>query len=109
MKVSANTQYELCVGGVGLSLQCSYQDIDKTQPQWQERHRLVVRAAIFFVELPLQQNLKDTVGVVNNLGHLKTLQQEKGSGFAPWLPAHQQALRSSKCIKERTTNANMSV
>lgn len=30
---SADTQDELCVGGVSFSLQCSYEDINKTQPQ----------------------------------------------------------------------------
>lgn len=63
MKLSANTQYELCVGGVSLCLQSSYEDIDKTQPQWKERHRLVMRPAIFLVEFSLQQNLKNTESV----------------------------------------------
>lgn len=55
-----HTQDELCVGGVGLGLQCSYQDVDKTKPQRQEGHGLVMRPAILLIELSLQQDLKHT-------------------------------------------------
>lgn len=53
-----HTQNELCVGGVRLRLQCSYEDVDQAEPQRQEGHRLVVWTAVLLVKLSLQQNLK---------------------------------------------------
>lgn len=65
MKKPVDTQDELCVCGVSLSLQCSNEDIDETQPQGQERHGLVMGPPILLIELSLQQNLKHNIDIVN--------------------------------------------
>lgn len=65
MKKPVDTQDELCVGGISLSLQCSNEDIDETQPQGQERHGLVMGPPILLIELSLQQNLKHNINMAN--------------------------------------------
>lgn len=56
-----DTQDELRVSGVGLSLQRSDEDIDQSQPQREKGHRLVVGPSILLVKFALQQNLKHKV------------------------------------------------
>lgn len=56
-----DTQDELRVSGVGLSLQRSDEDVDQSQPQREKGHRLVVGPSILLVKFALQQNLKYNV------------------------------------------------
>lgn len=64
-KRPVSTQNQLRVGGVSLSLQCSYKHIDEPKPQGQERDRLIVGPSILLIEFAFQQNLKMHINVVN--------------------------------------------
>lgn len=64
-KKPVSTQDQLCVGGVSLSLQCSYKHIDEPKPQGQERDRLIVGPSVLLIEFAFQENLKMHINVVN--------------------------------------------
>lgn len=58
MRRAVHTKDQLCVSRVGLSLQRSNENVDQSQPQWEERYRLVVGPSILLIKFALQQNLK---------------------------------------------------
>lgn len=58
MRRAVDTQDQLCVRRVGLSLQRSNENVDKAQPQWEKWYRLVVGPSILLIKFAFQQNLK---------------------------------------------------
>lgn len=75
-----DTQDELRVSGVGLSLQRSDEDVDQSQPQREKGNRLVVGPSILLVKFALQQNLKHKVdsleiGFLSFVSHTHTHRQ----------------------------------
>lgn len=65
-KSQLSTQNKLCVGGVSLRLQGSYEHIDEPKPQGQERDGLIMGPPILLIEFPFQQNLKTHINVVKS-------------------------------------------
>lgn len=70
MEDRADTEDQLGVGGIRLSLQGSDEDVHQTQPQRKEGNGLVMGPPVLFVELALQQNLKNDTGSLC-LGYMK--------------------------------------
>lgn len=54
------TQDHLCVGGVRLRLERSYQDVDQSQLEGDEGDSLVVQRVVVVAELALQEHLEHT-------------------------------------------------
>lgn len=65
MRRTVDTQDQLRVSRISLSLQCSNENVDQSQPQWEKWHRLVMGPSIFLVKFALQQNLKHNIDLLD--------------------------------------------